>query len=59
MKIGVVFPQTETDTLLRMMVERQKAGATHISLNTMGSGSTTPNQHINAISEFAKAALIS
>ena len=59
MKIGVVFPQTETDTLLRMMVERQKAGATHISLNTMGSGFTTPNQHINAISEFAKAALIS
>jgi hypothetical protein len=29
-------------------------GATHISLNTMGAGLTTPEQHIAAIQEFAQ-----
>lgn len=46
----------DTDSLLSTMAAWQNASATHISLNTMGSGFTTPKQHINAISEFAKAA---
>ncbi|MCB8943258.1 MAG: LLM class F420-dependent oxidoreductase [Ardenticatenaceae bacterium] len=32
----------------------QDAGATHLSLNTMGAGLTTPQQHIAAIEEFAQ-----
>jgi len=32
----------------------QKEGATHLSFNTMGSGFTTPQEHIQAITAFAK-----
>lgn len=35
----------------------EAAGATHISLNTMGAGFTSPQQHLNAIREFAEAYL--
>jgi probable F420-dependent oxidoreductase len=35
----------------------QAAGATHLSLNTMGSGFTSPQDHIRAIRKFAKVAL--
>lgn len=31
-----------------------EAGATHMTLNTMGAGFTSPREHINAISTFAK-----
>jgi hypothetical protein len=32
----------------------QRAGATHLTLNTMGSGFTTPSDHLRAIEIFAK-----
>ncbi len=46
----------DTDSLLETLTAWQNAGATHISLNTMNSDFTTPQQHIKAISEFAVAA---
>jgi probable F420-dependent oxidoreductase len=33
------------------------AGTTHVSFNTMGSGFTTPSEHIQAIQNFARVAL--
>jgi probable F420-dependent oxidoreductase len=35
----------------------QAVGATHLSFNTMGSGFTTPQEHIQAITAFAKVAI--
>jgi probable F420-dependent oxidoreductase len=35
----------------------QAAGATHLSFNTMGSGFKTPQEHIQAIQQFARLAL--
>ena len=45
------------DLLLQRLQGWAKAGATHISLNTMDAGLTTPQQHIEAIREFATAVL--
>ena len=36
--------------------EWQAVGATHLSFNTMGSGFTTPQEHIQAIQKFARVA---
>ena len=47
----------DRDTLLKRMSEWQDAGATHISLNTMGAGFQSPGEHIAAISEFAAAVM--
>ncbi len=41
-----------------VMREWQAAGATHLSFNTMGSGFTTPQEHIQAIQKFALVAEI-
>jgi hypothetical protein len=38
------------------MRDWQAAGATHLSLNTMGSGFKTPREHIQALQKFAKVA---
>ena len=40
--------------LLRQKEEWQAAGATHLSLNSMYAGFTTPQHHIDAISAFAE-----
>jgi probable F420-dependent oxidoreductase len=45
----------ELDDLLLRKEEWQEAGATHLSISTMGAGFTTPEQHIEAIKEFAEA----
>ncbi|MDR3575704.1 MAG: LLM class F420-dependent oxidoreductase [Anaerolineaceae bacterium] len=37
--------------------EWQAVGATHLSINTMGCGLTTPQEHIQAIQKFAQVAL--
>ena len=47
----------DRETLLKRMAKWQDAGATHISLNTMGAGFQSPGEHITAISEFAAAAM--
>ena len=45
------------DLLLDRMQGWAEIGATHISLNTMGAGLSTPDQHIQALREFATAVL--
>jgi probable F420-dependent oxidoreductase len=45
------------DALAETMAGWRDAGATHISLNTMGAGLTTPDDHLNAISRFAAEVL--
>lgn len=47
----------DLDSLLKRMAEWEDAGATHISLNTMGAGFQSPGEHMAAISEFAAAAM--
>jgi probable F420-dependent oxidoreductase len=39
------------------MQDWQAEGATHLSFNTMGSGLKTPQEHVQAIQQFAKIAL--
>ena len=48
------YKDNNLDSWAETMVGWQAAGATHISLNTMGAGLTTPDQHIAAIQEFAQ-----
>jgi probable F420-dependent oxidoreductase len=43
------------ETLLPIIDDWRKAGATHITYNTMGAGFTTPQQHLDAIAAFATA----
>ena len=40
--------------LIENLHDWREAGATHISLNTMGAGFTTPEQHLQAIRTFAE-----
>ncbi len=47
----------DLDNLLQRMAGWQAAGATHISLNTMGAGYQSAADHITAISDFAAAAI--
>ena len=46
------------DMLLKQMEAWRAAGATHISLSTMGAGYTAPEQHLQALQDFAQAASI-
>jgi probable F420-dependent oxidoreductase len=39
--------------LVKSLHDWREAGATHISLNTMGAGFTTPEQHLQAVRTFA------
>ena len=48
------YKDNNLDSWAETMAGWQAAGATHISLNTMGAGLTTPDQHIAAIQEFAQ-----
>lgn len=45
----------DLDELIRLTEGWRKLGATHISLNTMGAGYTTPDQHIAAIRRYKEA----
>ena len=45
----------DLDLLLRQKAEWQAAGATHISLNTMGAGLTGVEAHVGALRAFAEA----
>jgi probable F420-dependent oxidoreductase len=42
------------ETWQKFIIDWQAAGATHISINTMGSGFQTPNEHLNALQRFAQ-----
>jgi probable F420-dependent oxidoreductase len=48
------YQDNTLDSWGQTMADWQAAGATHISLNTMGAGLTTPGQHIAAIQKFAQ-----
>ena len=50
----ITWHSGDLDNLLRQREEWQAAGASHLSLNTMGAGFTTPQQHIDAIRNFAE-----
>jgi probable F420-dependent oxidoreductase len=45
------------DVALARMEGWQAAGATHISLNTMGCGFETPGEHLGVLEQFARAVL--
>lgn len=42
---------------IKILNEWRESGASHISLNTMGSGFCTPHEHLSAISKFATAVI--
>ena len=44
----------DRNALGRALAGWRAAGATHISLNTMGAGFTTPGEHLAAIRSFAE-----
>jgi probable F420-dependent oxidoreductase len=48
------YKDNTLDSWSQTMADWQAAGATHISLNTMGAGLTKPDQHIAAIKVFAQ-----
>lgn len=45
----------DLEALVRLANAWQAAGATHLSINTMGLGFTTPQQHLDALTKFAQA----
>lgn len=47
----------QADVLARGLEAWKNAGATHVSLNTMGAGLQTPEEHIQAIQSFASVVL--
>lgn len=49
------YGEGKAEDWLKTMREWEKAGATHISFNTMGCGFNTPQAHLNAIQAFARA----
>jgi probable F420-dependent oxidoreductase len=56
--IGIEFRQSYGDgnphTWQKTIAAWQNVGATHMSLNTMGLGFNTPQQHLHAITHFAQ-----
>jgi probable F420-dependent oxidoreductase len=51
----LVWRGGDLERLLRQKEEWEEAGATHISLNTMGAGFSHLDQHLDALSKFAEA----
>lgn len=45
------------DSLLQDMAGWQDAGATHLSLSTMGAGFQSPDEHLAALADFASAVM--
>ncbi len=50
----IYYGDGNPNTWKRTMEDWQAAGATHCTLNTMGSGLTSPDDHIRAIQKFAE-----
>jgi len=50
----LLYADGNQGTWMEILTEWAEAGATHLSLNTMGSGFDSPQKHINAINQFAK-----
>ncbi len=51
----VKYDGGDLDAVLAQVEAWQEAGATHLSINTMGSGFDTPAKHLSALDQFAKA----
>ncbi len=49
----ISYGNGDPDLWLERIEEWQNAGATHISINTMGSGLATPGDHLAALQKFA------
>jgi len=52
----IKFEPGKADESLKSMVTWRQYGATHLSINTMGSGLQTPQEHLAALAEFAREA---
>ena len=48
------YRDNNLEDLVKIMEDWQAAGATHISLNTMGAGLKTPDEHLAVIEKFAQ-----
>jgi hypothetical protein len=53
-EVRLQYGDGNPDTWKKLMGEWQAVGATHCTLNTMGSSLTSPGDHIRAISKFAE-----
>ena len=53
------FGQDDPKLWEKTIMEWRSAGATHISVNTMGCGFDTPQSHIQAITRFARTGIMS
>jgi probable F420-dependent oxidoreductase len=53
--VRIPYGDGNPDAWLALIAEWQDAGATHLSLNTMGSGFDAPGKHLLAIRRFAEA----
>lgn len=51
------FGAGEPSEWLKLLEEWQAAGASHISINTMGCGFSTPQEHLSALRKFASTVL--
>jgi probable F420-dependent oxidoreductase len=50
----IPYGDGQPETWRKLIEEWTALGVTHLSFNAMGKGFTTPDQHLNAIREFAK-----
>jgi len=53
-EVRLQYGDGNPDTWKKLMEDWQAVGATHCTLNTMGYGLTSPNDHIRAIRKFAE-----
>lgn len=53
----VAYGNGDVDTWRKSLDEWQTAGATHITVNTMGSDLQSPQQHLDALAHFAETML--
>jgi hypothetical protein len=49
------FGKGDLDQLTRQVREWEGLGATHLSINTLGSGFSAPKEHLAAIETFARS----
>ena len=53
----ILFGEGDADQWIAVMEGWKKAGATHVSFNTMNAGLTTPEEHMAAMRKIAEAVL--
>ena len=53
----IAYGRGDADQWARLIDDWRAAGATHLTINTMGSGFTRPDEHVAAVRHFAEAVL--